>query len=378
VSIALRGNLKDFGMAEVFQLIGQQAKTGVLEVSGEQGSVELRFDRGHVVSATPIGGGEYAALGDMLVRCGVITREKLEELQKECASSVQTLPRVARESEAVSRADLAAIEDLLTRETIFDLLRWTGGSFHFRAESVSHERERGSLLGAEQILMDGLRMVDEWRTFAEQVPSPEVVFQRSGSFDAFRKRMQGESPRKVAVAEAVFALVDGRLPVRRVIDLSRLGSFEATRILAELRKAGCVAPLDPEQIAHARRRRLRAPLVAPLVAVRRVPALIALGLPFVLLALLLGVALLRRPARPAGPGAPLPRAPLAEARAAFETRQVRNALEAYRLARGVWPDRLDDLVSEGFLDRAALTPASGRPYYYVRHGEDFLLLPPER
>lgn len=374
MSIALRGNLKDFGIAEVFQLIGQQAKTGVLEVSGEQGSVELRFDRGHVVSAAPIGGGEHAALGDMLVRCGVITREKLEELQKECSASVQTLPRVALESGAVSSGDLAAIEDLLTRETIFDLLRWTGGSFHFRAESVSHERERGSLLGAEQILMDGLRMVDEWRTFAEQVPSADMVFQRSGSFDAFRKRMQRESPRKVAAAETLFALVDGRLPVRRVIDLSRLGSFEATRILAELRKAGCLAPLDPEQLARARRRRLR----APLLAARRAPALIALGLPFLLLGGLLAATALERPAAPAGSGLPLPPEASEEARSAFETRQVRNALEAYRLARGVWPEHLEDLVSEGFLDRAALTPASGRPYYYMRHGEDFLLLPPER
>jgi len=373
VSIALRGNLKDFGIAEVFQLIGQQTKTGVLEVSGEEGSVELRFDRGHVVSAAPMGGGEYAALGDMLVRCGVLTREKLEELQKECSASVQTLPRVALESRAVSREDLATIDDLLTRETIFDLLRWTGGSFHFRAESVSHEREHGSLLGAEQILMDGLRMVDEWQTFAEQVPSAEVVFQRSGSFDAFRKRMQGEPPRKVAAAEKVFALIDGRLPARRVIDLSRLGSFEATRILAELRRAGCISPLDPEQVERARRRRLR----APLVAARRAPALIALGLPFLLLGGLLGAATLGRPAAPPAPGSALPSAPLEDARSAFETRRMRNALEAYRLARGVWPERLDDLVSEGFLDPAALTPASGRPYYYARHGDDFLLLPPE-
>ena len=28
VAVALRGNLKDFGIADVFQLIGQQRKTG--------------------------------------------------------------------------------------------------------------------------------------------------------------------------------------------------------------------------------------------------------------------------------------------------------------------------------------------------------------
>jgi hypothetical protein len=34
VSVALRGNLRDFGISEVFQLIGQQRKTGVLEIAG--------------------------------------------------------------------------------------------------------------------------------------------------------------------------------------------------------------------------------------------------------------------------------------------------------------------------------------------------------
>jgi hypothetical protein len=30
VSVGLSGNLQDFGLADVFQLIGQQRKTGVL------------------------------------------------------------------------------------------------------------------------------------------------------------------------------------------------------------------------------------------------------------------------------------------------------------------------------------------------------------
>ncbi len=31
MAVALRGNLQDFGIAEVFQLIGQQRKTGMLK-----------------------------------------------------------------------------------------------------------------------------------------------------------------------------------------------------------------------------------------------------------------------------------------------------------------------------------------------------------
>ena len=52
MSAGLSGNLSDFGIADVFQLIGQQRKTGVLELrSGHARARSSRFDRGLVVSA---------------------------------------------------------------------------------------------------------------------------------------------------------------------------------------------------------------------------------------------------------------------------------------------------------------------------------------
>ena len=63
MSVALHGNLKDFGIAEVFQLIGQQCKTGLLEISGDTQKVQLAFDEGRVVWASPVGNSEFAVLG---------------------------------------------------------------------------------------------------------------------------------------------------------------------------------------------------------------------------------------------------------------------------------------------------------------------------
>ena len=56
MSVGLSGNLQDFGLADVFQLIGQQRKTGVLELSSRKLRVQIVFDRGAVVSAAPVGG----------------------------------------------------------------------------------------------------------------------------------------------------------------------------------------------------------------------------------------------------------------------------------------------------------------------------------
>jgi hypothetical protein len=368
---ALRGNLVDFGIAEVFQLIGQQRKTGVLEISHERISVRLVFESGAVVCAEPMSEREDAAFGDLLLRCGALTRERLAELQREAETSLRRLSAVALERGALPRDQLLALEDLLTRETLFQVLRWSEGSFAFTAQAVEHDRQ-GHLLAAEQILMDGLRMVDEWRTFADRVPSDDTVFQRTGRFEDFEVAGDGEgAARRAADARRVFLLVDGRLSARRVIDLSRLGTFECTRILAELRASGLIEPVAEEQLEKRRPQRLelKSPPSRPLLSG---------ALPLVLLA---GLALVAP--RASGPAAPegafaIRRAPLADARAAFATERVRKAVEAWRFAHGVWPERLEDVVAAGLLPRAALTPSDGQPYYYARLGDEAVLLAPPR
>ena len=178
MSVALHGNLKDFGIAEVFQLIGQQRKTGLLEIGGETQRVQLAFDGGAVVWASPVGKSEFAVLGDRLVRCGLITRAKLDEMLRESESSARSLPALLIQSATVDKCDLEEIAELLSRETIFEVMRWSGGSFHFSAQPIHHDTPPEKLLGAEQILMDGLRMLDEWRTFEASVPGEDTVFGR--------------------------------------------------------------------------------------------------------------------------------------------------------------------------------------------------------
>jgi len=357
MSVALRGNLEDFGIGEVFQLIGQQRKTGVLEVTREGQRVRLSFDSGAIVSAAPAGGHEGAALGDMLVRCGLLTRERLEEVERETADAPKPLARALYEKNALSVPQVEAIEDLLTRETLFDLLRWKGGAFHFRAQPVVHERGPGSLIAAEQFLMDGLRMVDEWRHLTRHVPREEAVFRRVGSLSRRPSGTKDLSPREQEGLERVLLLVDGRLPVRRVIDLSRLGTFEATSHLARCVRDGLLAEVSAEELERARRRQRVAPPPSPLART------LVRALPFALAAVVtLATAW---SALSGSKPAPL-RPPLAAALQAWETRLLRNGLEARHLAHGAWPETLEALEHDGFLPPGALTLAPARSYYYAR------------
>ncbi len=55
MSMALHGNLRDFGIGEVFQLIGQQQKTGFLSVEGKDRELRIAFEQGSVVWAEHTG-----------------------------------------------------------------------------------------------------------------------------------------------------------------------------------------------------------------------------------------------------------------------------------------------------------------------------------
>ena len=365
MSVALRGNLQDFGIAEVFQLIGQQRKTGALDVTHGGQTVRLAFDAGCVVWGRPVGASQDGEVGARLVRCGLITQERLNEMQAESEGSARPVSALAVEAGDIRAEDALQIEQLITNETLFVVLRWGEGSFDFSAQPVHHNQPPERLLAAEQILMDGLRMVDEWQTFASLVPHGETVFERNGPLVNYKRAAASDAGSRLLAVEKVYALVDGRLPAQRIIDLSRLGLFDATRALAELRHHDVIVPLSKRQA-----RALKSGLsFKPVVDGARWS--LAAAFPLVLLSGVIFMILNEPPASQAAPIFPIVRAPLEEARQVFRKRQVRHALEAEYLLSGSWP-----ATGQGVED--TLTGAHGDAYYYARRGNGIVLLAPKR
>lgn len=372
MSVGLSGNLQDFGLADVFQLIGQQRKTGVLELRSKRSRVQLIFDNGAVVNAAPAGGreGDPDPLSDMLVRCGLLTRERAVAAEAACKTSAQPLARAVTERAWVGARELARVQDVLTRDTIFDVLRWTKGSFDFLARPVEHDRDTASLLGAEQILMDGLRMLDEWRELAARVPADGTVFQRFGRFESYAEQAGDESPARIEASRRLFALIDGRLSMRRVIDLALVGSFEGMRTFTALQEAGVIQAIRsdgrPARGAH----RSGAALLLDALS-GAASSLLPFGL-------LVGAVVLaaQHPARVA-PAHPIERTSLESLREGHAARRLVAAQDTYRLLEGRWPERLDDLAERGIVDANALAAPEGRPYYSSHRDDGVILLAPE-
>ncbi len=373
MSVALHGNLRDFGIAEVFQLIGQQRKTGTLEVTAEDSKIFLAFDQGRVVrGGRSDSRSDREPLAAQLVRAGYLTREQLENVERESERSARPIPDLLLSAGLIEPDTLAEMQHLLTRETVFDVMRRKSGDFHFTAEPIQHDTPTEKLLGAEQILMDGLRMLDEWQTFCSIIPSEDTVFGRVGNLESARAITKGDGDSRLGNAERVLQLVDGRLSVRRVIDLSRLGTFEATRALAELREAGIIDVAAPTQKRPAR----EMPRVRRTPVLQMARAALATIVPFVALGALGMVALERTSESAVLPGSRIPEPLLGGLGARHETQLLRHLVEAHFFEHGRHPNALVDLAPE--LERLGhpLAPSRLGAYYYVVRDDEVVLLAP--
>ncbi len=375
MSAALNGNLRDFGIAEVFQLIGQQRKTGTLEVISNQLSTFLAFDGGRVVrGGTSSSRSDKEPLGSQLVRAGYLTRDQLVNLERESERSARPISDLLLAAGLIEADTLAEVQHRLTLETVFGLMRLKGGDFVFTAESIQHDIAPEDLLGAEQILMDGLRMLDEWQTFAAVVPDENLIFRRVGNLESARALTKGDSSSRLGYTERVLQLIDGRLSVRRVIDLSRIGTFEATRVLAELRQAGVIdiAESVAKRPSRARSTNARGPFLQYLRTA------LAATLPLVALAMIGFAAVDRSESVAAMPGSPIPEPIFAALGARHETLLLRNLVEAHLFETGRYPGTLEDIASDLDGMNLSLTSEELAAYYYVVREDEVVLLAPAR
>ncbi len=376
MGVALNGNLQDFGIAEVFQLIGQQRKTGMLNIEHAGRGVCLAFDAGSVVWGAPAARGLDEVLGQRLIRCGFMTADALTTLHGEARTSGRPFRALLVSQGVISNVDLEAIDSLITHDTIFDVLRWTEGSFHFSAQAIQHDRPPEKLLGAEQILMDGLRMVDEWQTFRAKVPPLESIVERTGDVAAHRERVGREGESQAEYFERIVQLIDGRMSLQRVIDLSRLGLFDATRAIAELADAGLITTVEKKGPQVSPDAAIRPGHSAGQQALRAIAAVIPVAL--------LGGLVYLIAQQAVGTGAsrieafPIERRVLDDARTMFEKRQIRHALEAHRYRTGSWPARLSDLEAGDFPGGGAMAGDPEASYYYERGESNIILVARER
>ena len=62
-------------------------------------------------------------------------------------------------------------------QIVFRVFRWRDGRYQFTpADAVDYDRENFVPMSTDFILMEGIRMVDEWPIIEKKIPSFDIVF----------------------------------------------------------------------------------------------------------------------------------------------------------------------------------------------------------
>ncbi|MBN1961898.1 MAG: DUF4388 domain-containing protein [Deltaproteobacteria bacterium] len=398
--MALRGTLKDFGIADILQLIGHQAKSGVLCLRNGNQRVDIVFSGGGVVRAESATRDRRDLLGRMLVRAEVLSDEQVTralELQKR---TLKRLGQILVESGVVDRKTLATFTRLQTTETIYRLFFWTNGSYEFSQKEINVEQEFEPLR-SENILMEGFRQLDEWPHIRRRVTGYGVTFERvkeldplvpatpmgsdeldldSVFVDGFTEQSLEGSLKNIGQNERlVFQLISPERDVQKIIDLSRLGEFDTCKALERLIDAGFLAASSSEHTrapsGEATVGGISAPSSAHLfTAIARVIGVFGLSAGLVVFLYSVDTKWLDfvRPRQPWG----YKDVSLQTQIDKNQRQKVERALEVYKAMNGNYPKNLNELVKTDLITDQDLHFPWQKIYSYQRVGKQYMLLRP--
>lgn len=359
--MALEGTLQDFALADILQLIGIQRKTGTLTLTRGEETVTILFQDGMVVWAAPPDEPFEEALARALMRHRLLTPERLEEARHLQRRRGARLIPFLLDGEWVSPLELQRVVEHQVLETLFKVLRWQEGTYAFvPQERVEVGRGQIDPIGTESLLLEAMRQMDEWPLIEQRLPSFDLVLRRTAR--------EGDPERLTPVEREILQGVDGRRTARAIADASAWGEFEVYKGIADLIAEGVVEVERRVEAAPAgpRPTRERPPWLFP----GALGAITALSLLFQLL--VVRDPLLLFPVRGmAGRGG------LREHQAILQAEEISRALDLYLLAMGRYPDRLEELQGQGFLQGEVRDPW-GNAWVYRRERWSYRLVSPGR
>jgi len=361
--MALKGQLHDFNLAEILQLIATQQKSGFLVLEGHR-EMCFVFDRGVLVSTRDRRSESPDPLEQFLRNYGFFTESIWAHIEYIRQNSSLDLAEILVSEELMTREQLKDVVQNSARELAHRGMKMRRGRYNFTATKDSPPGVRWRIaMDVQGLLMEAARRVDEEPELAKLFPSQAVTF------------VQGPTPPPPdalsPVSKRVLKLALSGRPLGRIIRLARTDSFTTRELLKNFCEEGWLQAVLPDEEGatdsapgEQGRKRRRHSLRQPLLSVVVVLIVGGFGV-FRWAPLALGeMALIGLAAPAAEAGAEATGAPDAsrlvswldqdqQACRDLRLRQLRaevtTAVQDYREAHGQLPGRLEQLVEAGLL-----------------------------
>lgn len=244
--MSLEGSIKDFGLADIFQLINLQKKSGILTIQDGEATATITFKDGEIVYALSTKNGEKEKVGALFIKAGKLTEKELDDalqIQEQSGANGDKIGHILVDSGCISKEDLKEALQIQIKDVVFYVLRWIDGWYKFNSRAIEYEQEYQIPVPTDFILMEGIRMLDEWPYIQKQIPSDNIIFTQSDKGEETEILLSSIGP----VELNIFNLIDGHRDVKSIVQMATLTEFEVVKNIAALKVSGLICETAESQ-----------------------------------------------------------------------------------------------------------------------------------
>lgn len=235
--MALRGNLRDFSVAQLLNLINLARKTGTLVVDGPNEKAGVSFREGKLAYVRV--GQDDSRLATILHKANRLTTNQYRVITERAGkTSDKELGLMLINAGYVMQEDI--LQNLQSHYT--DLIRrlftWVEGFFRFEPGLGAPEDRISVRLDLENLIIEGSRQLHEWEQLQDEIPSLDMALKFT---DRPLKNIN------LSVEEwRVVSYINPRNTMHQIGRANKMNDLEMRRIVYGLLQAGLVEVVRPE------------------------------------------------------------------------------------------------------------------------------------
>jgi hypothetical protein len=262
--MALKGNLRDFSLTQLLNLINLARKTGALSIDASGQQAQIWFKEGGLVLASL--GGQDGHLARMLFKAGKLSQEQTRLiLSKASTTNDKRLGMMLIEAGHVTQEDILQSVRQHTQDVVFQIFTWSEGMFRFEPNVLPPQDRIVVPIKLENIIMEGTRRLKEWEQLQNELPNLDMALRFTDRPDASLRNIN------LSVEEwRVVSFINPRNSIRQIAKANNMSDFQIRRIVYGMLQAGLVELVRPEGVEMVPRPSPGRPVPAP-SRVRRPP-----------------------------------------------------------------------------------------------------------
>lgn len=237
--MALKGNLRDFSITQLLNLINMARKTGTLILERDPEQLFISFREGKLSYARD--GRDNSGLAMVLYRARKLNATQVRVINEKAAGmSDKELGLLLINSNLLSQQEILTSLQSYYLSMFNRLYTWSDGMFRFENEMLPPTDKITVRIGLENLIIEGTRRMREWEQLQDEIPSLEMALRFSERPGVNLRNLN------LNVEEwKVISFVNPKNTIHQIAKATNKNDIEIRRIIYSFIQAGLVELIRP-------------------------------------------------------------------------------------------------------------------------------------